>query len=173
MPSRSSLQLCEVMTLMHVWNSKGVLVGGGVWGLSFGRRPWQRTKDLREAKGKEDMGHEVNAGRLEAPGEKGAKEESQAGGESQGTGRRGAGPRGAWGNQGWTQELQACKSFLRGGCDLQDGDLSPAVTTATVTAAPSLELACRDTHVPSPSEGYSMSSVHPPDGTDCPEPGPS
>ena len=66
MPSRSSLQLCEVMPLTHVWNSKGVLVGGGVWGLPAGRRPWQRTKDLREAKGKEDMGHGVNAGTMDA-----------------------------------------------------------------------------------------------------------
>ena len=164
------------MSLMHMWNSKGVLVGGRVWGLPAGKRPWQWMKDLRQGKGKVETGHGVNAGTMDAWRllERRGPRKGQAGGENQGRAEEGPVPVGPGDQQGWTQDLQDCKSFLRGGCDLQGGDsLSPAVTTAPVTAATSLELAHRDADVPAPSEDYSMSSGHPPDGSDCPESGPS
>lgn len=143
------------MSLMHVWNSKGVLVGGGVWGLPAGKRPWQWTKDLREAKGKAETGHGVNAGTMDAWRllERREPRKGQAGEENQGRAEEGPAPAGPGDQQGWTQDPQTCESFLCGGCDLQGGEsLSPAVTTASVTAATSLESARRDTDVLSLSE---------------------
>lgn len=90
-------------------------------------------KDLRQGKGKAESGQGVNAGTMDAWRllERRGPRKGQAGGENQGRAEEGLVPVGPGGQQGWAQDLQDCKSFLRGGCDLQGSDsLSPAVTTA-------------------------------------------